>query len=83
MERWSEWSKAVALKAIEGKLSGGSNPSLSVSSLQCRELFLYYDKEKDSSNQHAAVQIQEDLQIGLPAHGCDPLNCFRIIVGEE
>ena len=34
MERWSEWSKAVALKAIEEQSSGGSNPSLSATAPQ-------------------------------------------------
>lgn len=35
----AEWSKAGALKASEGKLSGGSNPSLSDTAPE-KELFL-------------------------------------------
>ena len=36
----AEWSKAGALKASEGQLSGGSNPSLSAKSLSQRLVFL-------------------------------------------
>ena len=75
----AEWSKAGALKASEGQLSGGSNPSLSAKSLSLGTYFFAKTNTKIATIQ--ATIVLEAYYVRYFLNSIRLINLFYRLLG--